>query len=213
MSIRKLAVNAAIVGLVALAGGVAPAAATTALRTDPGGALLTGTTTLRAASGGSFTSTSSFGMNGCSQASFDADVRSNTSATSITGTLTALSFTSCAGSFGVVTTFQGCSLDPDAPFPTIHLIAGAGGGTVTIGDVTVRCSLMGGSGFCYFTASSAVGSLANGPSTLTYTFVPFAPVSGTTSLGALCGDSGSWAWTFTHIVQGGTNRTVTVTTS
>jgi hypothetical protein len=214
VDIRKLAVNATIAGLVALAGAVAPAAATTALRTDPGGALLSGATTITATPGGTLLAqTAGTGTSHCTEVGFSADVRSSSSATSITGTLTALTFTSCNGFLGL-TTFESCRLSPGSPLPTVHVTAGAGGGTVALADVTLKCAIMNStSAFCYYTASTAAGNLANGPSTLTYSSVALVAAAGSDSLGAPCGSSGSWNWTFTHIVQAGTNRTVTVTTS
>lgn len=200
--------------LAILTAGVSPAGASTTLRTDPGGALLSGSTTVRSGAGGSFTAASQLGAGTCTEAGIDFDVQRNSSATSITGSLTSLTFTSCTGQF-TGTTFASCTLSADDPFPTVHITAGVGGGTVTITDLTVRCSFMSSPSFCYFTATTVVGTFQNGPATLRSTNVAFTPTTGTTGLPFLgCGGTGTvWSWDLTDLVQSTTNRTLTVTTS
>lgn len=215
MIIRKQTLLAGLSGLAVLVlAGTAPAATT--LRTDPGGALLSGPTTLTNTSSDPLQVTGFGGVGGfnCSQSSFDADVSRNSSATSITGTLTSLTFTSCAGGLGG-TALRSCALSADDPSPIIHFDGRSNGGLVVVDDPTLQCATSSPTAFCYYTAPPAmVGMQLNAPSTLSYPSpVGFVTASGTGSLGAACGTGGFFTWTFTHIVQGFTSRTITITTT
>ena len=217
MFIRRLAMltAAAAIGLLAL--GSASASATTALRTDPGGALLSGSTTITNTSSNNATlAISGLGELNCSQTKFDADVTANSSGTTIAGTLTALTFTNCTDTIPLIDVTE-CSLDPDRALPGVSISSTAVGGNVTINDAGVRCFVPSLNGFCYYTGTtaSAVGIGNNAASTLTYTNVQVDQYTGaTSSIGfGLCGTSGNFSVQLNHIVQGGTNRTVTTTTS
>jgi hypothetical protein len=95
MVVRKAAALAALTAIGVLALDSTSASATTALRTDPSGALLSGATVRNIASD-PFLLVHQSGSLTCSQAFMDLDVNSNTSATSITGKLTTMTFTSCS---------------------------------------------------------------------------------------------------------------------
>lgn len=89
MFIRKPTFPAAlvVVSLLALGAASASASASTALRTDPGSALLTGSTTIRnTSSDGVAWTFPGVGTFSCGQVFFDADVTRSTSATAISGT-------------------------------------------------------------------------------------------------------------------------------
>lgn len=217
MSIRKLTLLTAVaaVGLMGLA--TTSASASTALRTDPGGSLLTGSTTItNTASDTSTRVFSGLGTIHCAQTFADIDVHGRTSPTSITGTLTGLTFTSCTDTLPVIQ-YTSCALSPTSPFPVVHITAtNDQGGTVQITDETIRCSIQGaGTSFCYYTmtSSSNIGAFVNAPSTLTFSGVVLHHVTGSGDLGAICGAQGAFNTTLTHLVQGGTNRTITITTS
>jgi hypothetical protein len=215
MSIRRLAALAAVAAISLLALGSASASATTALRTVPGGALLTGNTIRNAGSGPAVLTTGA-GTLTCQQTLVDVDVNTNTSATSITGKLTSVTSTSCTDTILAVN-ITSCRLHPPS-VPTVTIVAGAGGGTVTLTDPVIRCVTTG-SGACYYTASSAVGQFSNATGTITFTNVPYAGigVAGTSPTtdaiaAANCGGNGFYSAELRHI-EGSGGLTVTVTTS
>jgi hypothetical protein len=83
--------------------------------------------------------------------------------------------------------------------------------TTLVTDPTVRCNIAGSTtSFCYYTAASATGTGNNTASTLAFSSIGVTTVAGSGSLGAACGSTGTFAVTLNHIVQGGTNRTVTI---
>lgn len=214
MFIRKLAVMTAVAafGLLAMA---SYASATIHIRTDPGGSFLSGSTTITNTTSERSTLAGSAGNISCDVVKFDADLNANTAASSITGTLTQLTFTTCTDTVPIIN-FASCHLDTTAGFPSVHITAAAGGGSVQITDPLVRCLLVGGGGAsCYFTgtSASAIGTFANLASTLDYTSVAVDRGTGAGDLGAACGEGGTFNAKFTHIVQGGTNRTITITTA
>jgi hypothetical protein len=214
MSIRRLASLVAIAAIGVLALGAASASASTALRTDPGGGLLTGSTTItNTTAAPSVLTLTGLGVVTCNQTNFDANVTSNSSAGSITGTLATLTFTTCSDTLPVIT-ISSCTLNPGTT-PVVHIFASNDtGGTTTIDDATVRCNIAGSTtSFCYYTAATALGQGNNAASTLTYGSIGVGVVGGSGSLGAACGSTGTFSSTLRHIVQGGTNRTVTVQTT
>jgi hypothetical protein len=216
MSIRKLAMLTAVAALGLLALGSSSASATTALRTDPGGALLSGSTTItNTSSGNAVLNLPGLGTVTCTNTKFDADANSNSSATTIAGTLTSLTFSTCSDTIPIITVTH-CELDPDRAKPSVSISSTAIGGNVTINDAGVRCFTPTLNGFCYYTGTtaSAVGIGNNAASTLTYTNVQVDRYAGATSdLGSTCGNNGNFSVTLNHIVQGGTNATVTITTA
>jgi hypothetical protein len=216
MSIRKLALFAAVSALGLLAIASASASASTALRTDPGGGLLTGSTTITNTSASHATlSLPGLGTVNCAETKFDANVTRNSSATSITGSLAQLTFTSCSDNIPVIG-IASCTLSPNSPLPVVHIIADNDvGGTTSITDPTVRCDIIASpNAFCYYTPHIANGQGNNVLSTLTFNVTGVTNVPGSGSLGALCGSAaGTFNVTLRHIVQGGTNRTITVTTT
>jgi hypothetical protein len=195
--------------------GAASASASTALRADLGGALLSGSTTVTNTTSDPATWTlAGTGAVTCSQTFIDANVSRSSSATSIPGTLAAFTFTSCTDTIPVIT-YSSCALSPVHPLPSVQISASNDtGGTLTINDLTYRCSIMGSTtSFCYFTAGAARGNGNNATSTLWFPSVGVAVVGGSGSLGFACGSSATLSFFLRHIVQGGTSRTVTVTTS
>lgn len=217
MNIRKLTATVAVALFGVLALGAVSASATTTLVTDPSGGLLTGSTTI--SNSGSTAATLSLTGVGeivCSNTRFDADVNANQSATSITGTLTQLTFTTCTDTVPVLT-ITSCHLVPNATgqFPIIHITAtGANTHTQLLTDPTVRCNIAGSAtSFCYYTAHTATGLGTNTPNAVTFNVPVVTNVAGSGSLGAACGASGaagSFHVGLTDAVQGGTGNRVTV---
>jgi hypothetical protein len=215
MFIRKLSPVLVLV-LAVLAIGASSASGSTALRTDPGGGLLTGSTTItNTTAAPSVLTLTGLGVVTCNQTNFDLHVNFSFSVfgVSVTGALTFGTFTSCTDTLPVIT-ISSCTLNPGTT-PSIHIFAGNDtGGTTTIDDPTFRCNIAGSTtSFCYYTAGTAVGQGNNTASTLTFSSVGVGTVGGSGSLGAACGSSGTFSTTLRHMVQGGTNRTVTVQTT
>jgi hypothetical protein len=204
---------AALVALALLTLGSATASATTALRTDPGGILLSGGSTIRNTASDPAVFASAAGTVICTQTSFDADANSNTSATSISGTLTGLTFTSCTDNI-IAINYSSCSLQAGT-VPTVTITSSATGGSVSFTDPVIRCAVSATTG-CYFTALAAVGNHVNASSSIAFTNVGFGNVlpAGVTDAAAAgtCFPSATVSVTLTHIVQGATGRTVTITT-
>jgi hypothetical protein len=221
MLIRKMAVLASLatIGLLSLGAGAA-SATSTAIRTDPGG-LLTGATTIT--NGASDTSTlalDGLGTIHCSQTTFEATLASNTGASSVTGTLNQLTFTSCTDTIPVIG-ISSCHLDASLGLPAIHIVAdnssaAGANGTVQVTDPRVKCNLInGGNAGCYYTgtSSSAIGDAFNANSRIVFPNVTAHHVTGSGDQGVLCGTQGSFNATLTDVRQVGTNRTITVTTT
>jgi hypothetical protein len=216
MLIRRFVSFAVAFGILAV--GVDSASATTSLRLDPGNTAWSGATTITSTSGdpATFIFVSPNGHMTCSNTSFHVDVASHTSATSITGTLTALTFSSCADSLPVIS-FTDCRLVP-VTGNGAHLSITATSATTstdTITDARVFCGVAGSTSGCYYTMASASGSGNNLSSSLTFSNLAVSrATSGVTNdLGAACGTSATLGFTLTHIVQTGTNKTVTITNS
>jgi hypothetical protein len=209
MPIRRSATLAAVAALSLLALGAAPAPASTSLRSDPGGGLLTGSTTITNTSSGVATLTTGSGSITCSNTSFTATATSNSSATTIGGSLNTLTFTTCTDTIPLVT-FAGCHRH-GATLPAVSVNGSTG--TVTLTDVIVRCSVFASNQGCYLTAATLNGTVNNALSTLTYTNVPVTGISFPTTdavAPGACITSGNFSVTLRHIVQSGTNRTVTL---
>jgi hypothetical protein len=220
MSIRKLVVLASLaaVGLLSLGSGAA--SASVALRIDPGNQLLGAPFTItNTSSGPSVFTLQGLGTFTCNQTTSETRLHANSGASSITGTLNALTLTSCVDTLPVMT-IPSCTLDPTAAVPTVHItsdppIAGVNG-QLNITDLRIRCNIAGSStSFCYFTYTSAtaIGNVVNATSTITFPGVVVHHVTGTGDLGGVCGSQANFTTTLRHIVEVGTNRTVTVTTS
>jgi hypothetical protein len=187
----------------------------TAVRTDPGGALLTGATTLRNTSSGSAFFSSVWGTLTCGQTLLAADLNANANATtSITGTVTSLTFTSCTDTISAVT-YTSCSLHGGGTLPTVRLTgAPSGGGSMLLNHVVVRCGIAESAVAACYLDLNGNGSFGNAASSLSLSLPVQTVFPTATALpGAYCVESGSMNVTLNHIVQGGTNRTVTLTTS
>ncbi|HEX5923965.1 MAG TPA: hypothetical protein VFY45_09040 [Baekduia sp.] len=212
MSIRKLAILVTAGTLALLFAGAVSASAATTVRTDPGGALLTGATTLRNTTSDTAVITTSAGALTCSQASFDAHLTANVSSSIIGGGLTALTLTACTDTLPTVN-IEECTLHAPT-LPQVRLTSTAGGGDFTVIDPTVRCKLVSQNIACYYTFGDLAGFLSNVPSMLTFTNVPVTTVTptGDALSTAMCGNGSVFNVTFTHIVDDA-NRTITVTTS
>jgi hypothetical protein len=212
MSIRNLAapLAAAILGL--LVAGAMSASAATTVRTDPGGALLAGPTTLRNTTSDTAVLTTSAGTLTCHQAFFDARLTANVSSSIIGGGLTSLTLTTCSDTFTTVN-IEECALHAPT-VPQVRLTSTAGGGDFTIIDPTIRCKLISQNVACYFTIEPLTGFINNTPSTLPFVNAPVTTVTPTAdALGTnMCGTGSVFTVTFTHIVDDA-NRTITVTTS
>lgn len=204
MSIRTTAV---LLATAALAMVPTTAAAHTGLRLDPGDVPLPAPTTFTSTtSDGFFLDAPGTGQLGCTNASFDIDASVITSATSIPGQLTALTAQGCTDSFPVLT-FTSCHLHNKVG---VRIASTPTGGTVTLTDPVLRCptAVM---GACYFTSAVAGGVYDNATSVLAFENVAYTPIAATSdSLGASCGAGGTWSVTFTHVVGGTANQTLTI---
>jgi hypothetical protein len=205
MSVRLIA--ALLTTIAGLALIPATAGAHTELRLDPGdGPLPAPTTFYSTTSDGFFLNAPGTGQLGCTNASFDADVSFITSATSITGSLTAFTATGCTDSFSVPN-FTSCHLHSKVG---LRVTSTPTGGTVALTDPILRCGSLP-MGACYFTSAVANGIYTNATSVLAYENVAYTPIAVTSdSLGASCGTGGTWSVTFTHIVGGTANQTLTI---
>jgi hypothetical protein len=210
MTTRNLAaaVVAAALGVLVLGAAVAPAAVT--VRTDPGGALLTGPTTLRNTTSDVAAISTPAGNLTCTQASFDAHLTANVSSSIIGGGLTALTLTACSDTLPTVN-IEECALHAPAD---VRLTSTAGGGDFTVIDPTIRCKLVSQNVACYYTFGALRGFLGNSPSALTFTSIAVTTVTATADAlsTTLCGNGGQFSVAFTHIVDNG-SRTITVTSS
>ena len=206
MSIRKLALLVATAALGLLAVGFASASATT-LNGDPGNTpLATGNVTITNTSSGTSTLTTSLGNLSCTNTRFEATINNNHAAT-LTGSLNQLTFTSCTDTIPFLTI---TSCHQHGATPGVRITATTTGGSVNLTDVGVRCIFSSG-GACYFTAATANGVANNSASTISYTNVQAAGITGTAdNLGSLCPSSGTFSTVLNHIVEVGTNRTVTI---
>lgn len=212
MSIRRLALATVVaaIGLCTLDTAASPA--TTVIRTDPGGAKLTGTTTWRNTSSDLAVFTTAAGGITCNQAFFDAHVTANHSSSIIGGRLTALTFTSCTDTILAVN-IEECALHAP-PLPTVWITGTPGGATFKIFDPIVRCKLVSNNIACYYTLADPVGAFNNATSSLTFTNIPVTAVTPTSDAVPVgnCGSNGTFSTVFTHIVDDG-NRTITVTST
>jgi hypothetical protein len=144
----------------------------------------------------------------------DADLGANKSVTtSITGSLTSLTFTSCTDTI-LALNISSCRLHPVGAVPTVQLTAAAGNGVVQLAGVVERCATSA-TQACYYSLPTVAGTLTNASSSIAFVDVPYAPIATSTTdavAAANCGTTGNLSFTLTHIVQS-TNQTVTVTTS
>jgi hypothetical protein len=210
-TIRKLVTTGAVA---LMATWASSADAHTLLLTDPGGNPLAGSTTIRSTARFGFHLEFAEGRITCNSGAFDVDVNANTSSPVITVTTTGLTFTSCTDTFPVVS-IPSCALSPNSPLPTAQIYATSGtGGRLDIINPVVRCSIAGSTtSFCYYSAPTMSGTMVNATSRLTFSSGGVTNVGGSGSLGVVCGTgSGSVNWIDDHVVQGGTNRTVTIGT-
>lgn len=209
MSILRPATLAVITALGLLLVGAVSAPAHTSLRTDPQEQPLFGPTTITNTSSSHFTLQLQTGTVTCLNSTFTADVNANTGLQGVTGQLTSLTAVGCTDTLPAVTVVS-CHLENR---PVLHIFADISvGGTFLLTDPTLRCSLAGLAGACYYTSAIAPGSYNNVTSTLAYETVFTTPVAATPDAlpSGPCGDSGRWSVTYTHIVQELTNRTLTV---
>lgn len=212
-TLRSLLIAMTVLGATQLAS----ASAALTVRTDPGGPLLSGSTVIRSTSGDpAVIDHNAVATFTCTTTTFRGDLNSRSSPTAITGRLTELTFTNCSN---YVTPFQypsGCALHAPGTAPAMNFTAQQGGAFVEITDATLRCPRQDGAigGVCYWTFSSMLGATLNNPTTLD---VPAASATSTTATGdatlALCPSAASLKFRVTHLVQDGTNRTVTFTTT
>jgi hypothetical protein len=214
MAIRRFASLAVALGGLLLLGAPSASAATT-MRLDPFNASWTGATTITNTTSDSAT-IQVFDPDAsihCSSTKFHVDFGQDSSATSITASLTALTLQSCTDTLPVIAVSE-CRLIP-VTGNKAHMVINAIGGnsnTQTITDMRLFCAAAGGTSGCYYTAATAQGSGTNIPSALTFSNVPLSrATSGVTNdLGAACGTSGGFGVSLTHITQAGTGKTATV---
>jgi hypothetical protein len=203
----------AALGLFAL--GSASASATTVLRLDPGPVAFSASKVKNTTSGAATLSLGAAGTIDCTIVEWEINVFSNSSLMYILAILVTLDFTSCTDSLQVIT-IESCSLAAGTTPSVAILATSTSGGTVTITDARVRCFIAGsgGASFCEYTMATAAGTATNSPSAIAFSSVAVNHVTGASGdQGALCGASGSFSTTLNHIVQSGTNRTVTLSTS
>lgn len=145
----------------------------------------------------------------CTTNYIEAHVFAHTAAPTITGGVTSLTFTDCTDSVPVIN-IASCHLDN---VPQLHIESIAGLGLWDITDPILRCPIIGGGGAasCSYTSVVANGIFRNEKSSLHFTDVTATHVATTGDVGMSCGHAAEWSTTFTHIVQFGTNKTLTVT--
>jgi hypothetical protein len=100
--------------------------------------------------------------------------------------------------------------------PAVTITANAGGGTVAIGDMVVRCATGSPGKACYYTSSTASGSASNAGRSVAYGTVGVTAVTTgfTDAIVPLnCGGSGTFGVTLTNLVQGTGTNPVTITQS
>lgn len=210
MVIRRLALPAVIAASGLMVLGAVSAQATTAIRTDPGGALLTGTTTIRNTSSSPGVLTTNLGTVTCTTSRLLGTAFTNFSATSITGT-GRVTVSQCVDTMPVVN-FTSC--EGHGAFPRLTATATATGGIFTIGDSVARCAISGSSNACYYTSASTTAIGNNATSSISVSNVTAVSVAATSdSLGSgICGSSNTFSVTLTHAVNQ-SNQTLTITTS
>jgi hypothetical protein len=142
----------------------------------------------------------------------DFDLSANMGASSVTGTLTAMTLSSCTDSIPVIS-ISHCSLAPGST-PLTHLTAAATTWLQRIVNWLVRCNIAGSTtSFCYYNAPDASGTGSNINSSLTFSSVPIVNAGGSGSLGAACGPgTGTMNSVHTALMStSGTKITVTST--
>jgi hypothetical protein len=100
--------------------------------------------------------------------------------------------------------------------PAVTITSSAGGGTVAIGDLVVRCATVSPGMACYYTSPAAAGSASNAARSLAYSTVGMTAVNAgfTDAIVPInCGGSGSFGLTLTNLVQGSGTNPVTITQS
>jgi hypothetical protein len=112
--------------------------------------------------------------------------------------------------------YSDCQLH-GSTLPSVTITGNALGGTVALGHTLIRCQVVGSASGCYFTWGTAHAQANSAASTIAFSGVSIQAIgnpAGTTDglTAGVCGTSATFSVTFTHIVQGGTNRTVTITT-
>jgi hypothetical protein len=211
MPIRLLALLAALAALGLFAVSAASASTSIAVRTDPGGALLSGSTTITSTAAHTTFTYDDFSMSSCHAGSADFDLTQSTNASSITGTLTRLNL-GC-----VPSGTSPCALDT-GPLPVVNVSTYSpdSRALVAINDLTLRCpttTIFGVATQCYYTAPTALGLATNVPSRLTFEDIAITNIPRSDSVAAACHSVALFSLTLTGLVQGGTNRTVTFKTS
>lgn len=212
MSIRRLAVLAALVAIGGVALAATPASAHTRLRLDPGNTAWTGATTVTNTTSTPLVWSTSIGTLTCQRTDVDIDLASHTSSTAITGSLTALTFTGCTDTIGPVN-YTGCHLHQPTTAPGVSITGtSAVGGTIAFSNVVVRCNIQNSTLGCYFAFATMHGTVNNTTSSISFPTLAASTVQPTTDALAagLCGAVSTVSVTLTHLVQGGTNKTVTV---
>jgi hypothetical protein len=114
-------------------------ATSVAVRTDPGGALLGGATTLQWTSTDQLTLFTLGGTVRCTHSAIDLTLAANSGATTVPGQLNALTFGACSGSLAGMGAITSCALHAVVP---IWLDSTATGGTLHAG-ATMRCPIDG----------------------------------------------------------------------
>ena len=110
-------------------------------------------------------------------------------------------------------TVPDCTLHT-ANFPGISITATSSGtATVTLTDMTLRCAIQNSTSACYFTAATASGVASNANRSLSFPGGVMSSVTPTSDAAGICPSSMTFGWTFTQLVQGGSNLPVTITTA
>jgi hypothetical protein len=205
---------AAIIGVGLSALDADAASATTAIRTDPSGALLTGTTDITNAASDPAVLATQAGTVTCTVKRNRFRLTIHISAGPITGHFQFGTFTSCTDTILAIN-ISSCTLQAGTT-PTVSITSAAGGGTVNLGNTTFRCATSATQG-CYYNAASANGTMTNTPSAIRYSNVAVSaqiPAGITDAVSvANCGTTGTFSVAETNIVQTGTGNSVTLTTS
>ncbi len=191
MSKLRLATIAITTVILLLGNASSSSAATTALRKSPGNALLTVGSTVTSTAGSLDLTTDTGGIH-CQSQKLAMRVILNESSPSVPAALESWTFSTCTSTFAVIGISE-CAVI--APMPTITIVAGVNGGTMTFGTHYLRCTVKNTNEACYYTATTA-GNFANANSSAGFFNVGItygAPAGTTDAVSATtCGSDGAF---------------------
>ncbi len=207
----KLSAFAVTTMLLLLGSSSSSWAATSVMRKDPGGAMLTANSTLTSTAG-VLTLTTGTGAVQCDTGKVTIKVTAPDGNPSVTAHVESMTYDSCNDTVPMLDITECAAI---APLPTLTITAGAGGGTVTFNSIRLRCPVAVGGDACYYTSAPVVANLANVNSGLAFVNagMDYAPPTGSMdAFGADCGLNGTMSGTASTLRTEASER-LTITTS